>query len=419
MKNTKVQPYLFVFLVSPVLGLFVALRNFGNKYARYIVILFSGIFGFTMYLRPGRDSYSHAMKFEEMAGQDFSYLWEIILDVLTFNFAIAADIYDITLGFTVSRFTSDPSWFFLVAGLIYGYFYVNGMRLVFKDVKVWHFSLILLGTLFAFWLTFNGFNSIRMWTGAWVFFNGTYLYLTHYKKRYLYLILLSPLIHFSYFLIVIPFFIYYFIGNKIKVYSIILALSFFFTIELTQFQNLAEFSGPIAEQRFESYTGERFLGDRQQTTDTRFYAQYYNTAVRIFVMYLFLYALIFWGFIFKKRLYNIDKFQLSLAGICILLLAFSNLTASIPSLSGRSNIVFVLFALAFFIRFVSMNNIRKNLIINIIGPFVVVLHVLTKLNILTTYMLFHVLISPLLYPFFAVENFTIRDFIDNILDLIL
>jgi hypothetical protein len=80
--------------------------------------------------------------------------------------------------------------------------------------------------LFLFFRSLGALNSIRMWTGMWVFFYGTYSYVITKKKKFLLVILFSIIVHFSYVIVLIPFLVSYILRNKTFVMTGLFLASF-------------------------------------------------------------------------------------------------------------------------------------------------------------------------------------------------
>ena len=104
-----------------------------------------------------------------------------------------------------------PELIHVFAALILGYFFTKSILLVLKNNIDTEKSAVLVAfiILFLFFRSLGALNSIRMWTGMWVFFYGTYSYAITKKKKFLAVILFSIVVHFSYVIVLIPFLVSY------------------------------------------------------------------------------------------------------------------------------------------------------------------------------------------------------------------
>ena len=136
---------LLFYIFFPFLGFLYNLSNFSRTKIRLPLYFFGFLFGYSIVFSGG-DLVRYQEAYAEMIKFTFSdYLHNLIN---TFNdnvnFAKTAlntfnskpDIYALTIGFLVSRFTENPRWLFAIISLIYTIIQVKFFEEVFYDFKV-------------------------------------------------------------------------------------------------------------------------------------------------------------------------------------------------------------------------------------------------------------------------------------------
>ena len=407
--------YLVLFLISPVLAFLSGAANFRQHSARLILVCFVGIFGFTIIMDPARDSYRHGESLTTFYQHiDFSQFTDEMIGIVSFRGSSTHSDEPVLpiISYTLVQFTTNPAWLFLIIGLIYGFFFINGISLVYNEVhRNWNLALIILFVLFLSWKSFEGINSIRNYTGAWIFFNGAYLYLKTENKKYILLVLAAPLFHIGYLVITLPFFAYYVLGDRRHLFLIILGVSYVLSVSvfvLEPFLMMTE----IGESKMNMYSAE--LLQEQDTDPQSFHAQYYLYASRWAMQIIFIYAILMMGYTIGV---HHDRFQYALGSLSILMLAFANLGKFAPVLYNRIFVVFGLFALAYLIRLYSSleeSSPASRYVVYLCLPFIL-LFVFTQYSMIGDYMDFRVLISPLAYPFLGDDPVSMKEFIRSLL----
>ncbi len=413
--------YLVLFLISPVLSVVAAMANFGQKNARLTLVLFVAAFGYTLILRPGADSYSHAVNFvNSYSYMSFAEFQEIMISIITLGggkpYGAGGDeLYVPILLYTLSQFTTSSSILFLFAGLVYGYFFIRGISLVYSDMqRNWNIVLLVLFIFFISWRNLEGLNSIRNWTGAWIFFNGAYLYLKTRNPNYILLVMLAPMFHFGYLLITLPFYAYLVIGDRKYVLVGILLASFMMTAS-TGFIEPYLTSTELGETKMQAYAIDEDRSTDFEVVDERsFHARNYRTVSDLIIQGLFIYALLFMGFMRNE---NHDPLRTRLAGLAILMLSLANLSSFAPVVQNRVFVNFGLFALAYLVLHFSKLHpppgMHRNIVyITIPG---ILLFLFTQYSQIGDFMDFRVLVSPLTYPFLGDDPVSMKEFIRSLL----
>jgi len=412
--------FLVLFLISPVLAVIAAMANFHNKNARLTLILFVAAFGYTMIVNPGADVSRHAMRFAEFYHyMEFTEFLEIIGSIVSLGGgktlgAGADELYLPILSYSLAQFTNNPSIMILAAGLVYGYFFIRGISLVYSDMhRNWNIVLLILFIFFISWKNLEGLNSIRNWTAAWIFFNGAYLYLKTRNINYILLVLLAPMVHFGYLLITLPFFAYLVIGDRRYLLMGILIFSYLFSTTTDLIEPYLASTG-LGEAKLQAYTSEDNGTEFIEVDDRSFHARWYRFTSDWIIQGLFVYSLLFMGFLRGK---NHDPFRTRLAGFAILMLSLANLSGFAPVLKNRVFVNFGLYALAYLVLHYSHLKPPPGLqryIVYIAFPGIF-LFVFTQYSQVGNFMDFRILFSPLLYPFLGEDPVSMKEFIRSLL----
>jgi len=345
---------ILLFLFSPFLGVFKIFKLKNEKDIIFFTTLFFGLVGSAFVYIKGTDGHSHLMNatanYPDMSlGEFFTKSYEI----LTFGATKGTtDIYLHIISFLSASVLQKPELIHVFAGFVLGYFFSKSVLLVLKDNLFVKKSYILLGfiTLFLMILSIGALNSIRMWTGMWVLFYGTYSWVITKEKKYLSVIVLSVFVHFSYAVILIPVAFAYLLKKQKKILVALYVVSFFTTVGFSIFQPYLPQSDLLESKQ--KYTvidsdekaklfAESSKKSQKDIVSTNFYkasgqTNYLNySIVGLTLILLFFYL--------KKE----SDINLSfLIGIGIGLYTFSNFVAFSPALQGRTKSIAALFILA-------------------------------------------------------------------------
>jgi hypothetical protein len=360
---------ILLLLVSPFLALFNILKLKNEKEITFFGTLFFGLIG-SVYIYSGtNDGNTHRMYIEqhymEMTIIEFlknSY------DILTFNSTKVTDIYSHCLFYISGSIFQMPVLLHFFAGLVLGYFFTKSVLLVLNSNLRVKKNYIILGFIFLFLLirSISALNSIRMWTGMWVFFYGTYAWSITKERKYLYVILFSIFVHFSYGLILRPVIGAYAIRNFKWLLVFIYSVSLFSAIGFSSIQSYVP-KGELFESKQKQYAidsedkAERvekmsILTDERNSKKSLYAGQGQSFYLDFSIVGLTLILLFFY---LKKTSDNNFIFLIAVgAG----LYAFSNMAAFSPSLQGRTKMIAATFILASAIYFqFTLKNFNLNL----------------------------------------------------------
>ncbi|KAF2519769.1 hypothetical protein E0W68_00625 [Flavobacterium salilacus subsp. salilacus] len=341
---------LIIFFINPFLSLVVSGRDYLSKYFTNIIWLFCTFYGYTFYpVRNTMDSFRHREDFLRWATER-EMTFDYFLNRLYGDDVSFVDILLPLLKFLVSRVTDDPNIFYGVLGCLFGYFYSRNIRFIlsYYNLKINKYSAIFL-FMFAITIPMWEINSFRFWLAAHIFVLAGFKILFH-KKNIAYLaIFITPFIHFSFVFVIILFFIYKLIGNKITIHFIILMSSIFlgqFNITKSVQSVLPTTSIESLDDKTTGYTSEGYIEDRAESSQSlNWYAKYRSLPVK-YLTFLIL-AIIF--FKHKDEITQSDLLPLFCAGLFIFSISFT-IMSSVP-VFGRYNRIGQMFIYAFLFLF--------------------------------------------------------------------
>jgi hypothetical protein len=345
---------LLLYLISPFLGIVNVFKIKEEKALTFFGTLFFGLVGSAYIYGEGSDGQTHLMNAKKYyidmsLGEFFTKAYE----VLTFSSTEGGtDLYLHIISFLSTSVLQSPSLTHLFAGMVLGYFFTKSVLLVMKDNLQTRKGYILLGFIVLFLLirSLGALNSIRMWTGMWVMFYGTYSYAINKEKKNLYIILFSVIVHFSYAIILIPFLVTYLMQKKKYIVVGLYVMSFFATASFSfiesyipkldlieKKQNTYAIDSDKDAERFK----ERNLERDRRLENVNFYKASGETNYLNYSIVGLSAILIF--FYLKKA---IDANLNFLIAIGLGLYAFANVVTFLPSLQGRTKTIAATFILA-------------------------------------------------------------------------
>lgn len=332
-----------LFFVWPFFAFVYSLINYRSKYAKNIVWFFCIFIGFTIVL-PDRgadhDMNRYRALFESYNSKADQPFWDVFTDEYDDGVYSSADIYTNLLTLSVSRFTDNFRIFLGLVALIYGYFLSRNLFFIVelgKNKRLGKVALMLFITLL-FIYTLWDINGYRFVTAAVIFLYGILRYLVFRKKKYLFFIVLAPLIHFTFVIPIIVMFIYLLVGNRLNIYGLLLLGSMFLVdINPSSINESAELAPIFLQGKIRGYTNKDYIKYvAKSEVGNNWYVKGHILALNFMVYGLILFAWL------KRKVFMEDKAILSLFSFGVLLLAAANAASSIPSM-GRFNL------LAFFV----------------------------------------------------------------------
>ncbi|MFN3754471.1 EpsG family protein [Flavobacterium sp.] len=198
-----------IFFIFPFLGFYKGVKDFFSAKYRYGILFFAFWFGYSVFQYSG-DVTRYASDFSFFAQYSWSDLWHLIVNFsdesLKFSFLKRTtynskpDIFAVTLGFLVSRFTENPRWFFAIVSVIYVYFILKFLDEVVRftgkhNTKGWRIYFAALVFIVPFYV---GVTGIRFWPALFLFGIMLLRYFNTKEKKYIFYTLSAVLIHYTF-----------------------------------------------------------------------------------------------------------------------------------------------------------------------------------------------------------------------------
>ena len=338
-------------LISPFLTLFAALREGNRRLIRWVLVLFTVVYGSTWGIE-GRlgDGYRHWMRvYDYYVGLSFGEFLSGARDVLLFNSnpLINEDLYIHVISYVLGGVLNLPGLFFVVVALVYGYFFAGSMVKVFEVFPTYRKSIVFFGIaiVFIMYLDIQSMNTVRTWTGFWILFYACISYYQSGKSRYLWLMFLPPLFHIGFFIMAIPAWIVAFLGRRKTAFAALFFLSFITTIIQPDvaFQELERFE--VGEDKIRAYHVEdqsTYVEGMEFAGESRWYQQYHHSPIIGLAVSAIAALFIISGRYFR----DMNYLESSLFSIGILTMALSNSTWFLFAVQSRSETIAILFILA-------------------------------------------------------------------------
>lgn len=346
------------FFVWPFLTFAYSLANFGVKEYRKFVLLFFVYYGATFLIsNPEVDASRYVSQFVGWSAKSWS---DYVAAVTSLYIESAAsnqtgdtltDPFVLSINYFLSRFTSHQGALFAVFAGLLGFFYLKGISQLYDYKREDNNGVLIFYLLyFAFLVSIFSINGFRFWMACWIYFFGTYNYITckdgntrSTSTIYFLIACSSIFVHFSYVLPLALLVIYAILGNRNYIYYPLLVTSFFFSISINDLLNFETLDAPESVRE----KSQRYLSEGYETVYSR-----NREGLKWFVRYPYSYYFAGFALIFvrlRHRLASLDPSTNNLFSFLLLFYSFTNFVMHESQLI-RFTAVFNLFALAFVIR---------------------------------------------------------------------
>lgn len=246
-------------LITPLVGLIMSVRRHeSNSLKKWALTFFSGLYASTLPIEGIGDGTIHWKNvFVHYKDLTFSQFWSEFYDIVTFttNYEVNEDLYIHILSYFIGGVLATPHLFFVIVGLVYGYFFSSSILKLFSYLPRLKANgdVLLLALYFICMLNIQSMVTVRTWTGFWVMFYGTLQYLSSKRLKYLVMILCAPFFHVGYFIMSVPVCAGIFLQwNKRLVVLIFVASFFVEVIPTTKFLNSLQ-QVDVGKEKVEAY----------------------------------------------------------------------------------------------------------------------------------------------------------------------
>lgn len=336
-------------LISPVFALITAFRGSNRDLKRWMLIIFTTIFGSIILLHTAdgydiwQNVYTHYM------GLSFSQFLQETKAIATFHQipGIKSDLFTHFLSYFLGEVVHLPGLFVVTYAFIYGYAFAGSMFRLFEVFPKFSRDKVYFGLaiVFIIFLNIASMSTLRTWTGFWILFYACISYYKTGKNRYLWLMFVPPLFHFGFFVIALPAWVVAFVGNRKITYAVIFGLSFFTLLVSPQIVvkhiNKTEL-GRYETNAYRIQQQGTVSGTLNKYRKAPFYKKYQKVGVQFWLTVLIAFTFIGFGMYFK----SFTPLESSLFSTGLLTKALANSTWFLYALSNRCNIVAAIFILA-------------------------------------------------------------------------
>lgn len=207
-KISRLALPLFVFW--PFGAFLLSLLNLKSNSSAFIYIAFAVFVGYSMsFENSSADSYRYALAFARL---DNTLNYNAIID-LYINGELR-DLYRLLLFYLTSIFSNNPKVLYGLAGFVFGTLNYLSIRILIKEYgKTWDRYVFFLTLVFFTCISLANINGFRFWTGALVLFYTMYNSIVLNNKKWILGVLITPLIHYGFILIMPIIVLYFFLGR--------------------------------------------------------------------------------------------------------------------------------------------------------------------------------------------------------------
>lgn len=355
------------FFILPWVGFLLSLFDLKSKRSSFVYIAFAMLFGYAIsFSDSSADSYRYAQAFAHF---DNTLDYDRIVQL--YRMGELRDMYRLLLFYFTSIFSNNPKVMYAFAGLVYGIFSYLNLRIFIKQYEgiKWDKYIFILALVFFTYISLANINGFRFWTGAMVLFYSVYNFIVQKSNRWVIGILVTPLFHYGFMLIVPILILYRFIHpmlyNCKKVRPILLyifiatfILSWILGTNsinlgfLSQVDVLPEAVGGRIDY-INSEDTAKMVANRAENSMFLSVQKYFIIGIKIFVFI----AVLFSNKLLKKM--KGDKtIYTNLFALVLFFYSFSFIAASIPS-GGRFMNIAHLFLFVLLVKFYTIHK-RKN-----------------------------------------------------------
>ena len=326
---------IFLFLLSPFLGLIYAFRSLNTKTSYRIIFAACIVFGVCFTVNNVRtdgsgDGITFRQEFENYQGlSEHAFLTK--LDSFWEFDDGEQDMYFDTVAFLVSRVTDNYHVMFMVFAIVFAFFQLKSLR-YFSSSDNYRNSLCCFILLALFlWNSIFNINGMRFWTAAWVAVFVLFKVLRDENWKYLALALITPFMHGAYWgfiaLLLIGILLKKFNKSWITIYlvSAVISSVVFSVIELS-----TDYLPAFMQSKLDYYSDTEYLDRISNPSGSGFYwlEPIFNVLSKVYIN-----ALVIVLIICRKRI--IESYNKNLYTFLIVYMSFVNMLLAIPTIGGR------------------------------------------------------------------------------------
>lgn len=341
------------FLIWPFGVMILSLQKWSRPWSKNLFWVFCVFLGYcfiiTSDVLDSADSARYAQLLTEYAYSDLNArrLFQSFMSESSNN----VDILHPLITYIVSQVTTRPTVLMAVFALIFGFFYSRNLWLVLRHAN----GNITLGVLL-FLITFAlinpiwNINGFRMWTAGQMFLYGMLSFLLQGDSKKLIWTILAPLMHFSYFVLLLLLPVHFVFKNRLSLYFYFFILtSFIKELDLQAISSGLAFLPHVFQVRISSYTNPDYIESvANAASEYNWYILFSRKALSWVT-----YAMAIGIYSFYRKSIEKNKVLLSLFAYSLFLYGCANIFQLVPS-GGRFLSVALCFCFAFFSIFLAV-----------------------------------------------------------------
>jgi len=341
---------LFFYLIWPISSLVISIALYKKKWAKFFFMLFGFYFGFSFIVPSSKtaeayDSEFYAVQLKEYHVNDISFR-ELVHGFYSVE-TMQTDIYQPIVTWVVSAFTDNYHILFAVYGLVFSIFLgkILWIMIEMANVEQKGFALCMLVTFVLINPLWN-INGVRMWTALNVFLYGVIVFYFKNRTKGVIFMLLSCLVHVSFVVPVLFFFVYLLISKiNIAYFFLLFVFSFLFKgLSPSMLSNVTAFLPEFIRYKLDFYTDPNtvsLVGENAKSTSLFILASQFSQSFIPFLIIIYMHLF------YKKEIIDNKKY-LFFYKYLLLTIFWVNMTAIIPSF-GRFQSISLMLSMFFFL----------------------------------------------------------------------
>lgn len=402
LKNqSKNDPIIIVlFFIWPFLSFVIALRDFGNKVNRLVILSFFSLYGLLLFVNPTMDAQRRVDSFRVMCLRPIENFNEIFNSL----YVESTDFVEPVIMYLVSKFTDFYGVLFMVYAVIFGVLMLKFIKMFYEHYKTKNNTNALIFLVLLFFVNpIININGFRMWTAAWIFSLAVASYLHKPSWKFILFAASAVFVHFSFIPLVIVFLLYLFFGNRTLIYGILAIISFFIAeLNFEQFRKFGALFGSASENKINDYTNEDYINKVNIIQEqSSIILKLHSKSILYFCIFLLFYIFIKTKGVFQYKITN------NFYSITLLILTFANIASLMPS-GSRFYTVFYIFCFATFLLYYTYEyESSKKDIVNRIGMPVFVFFIIFSIRVIMDSTSFYLLMPSFFMPLAFYDNISI------------
>lgn len=271
--------HILLFLINPILGMISAiLSNLKKHYKEFVLInlLASLYFGFILTPKSDCLDSSRIIEMFNSWGLYYNSYLDFIKEYLRFQ--DIKDIFEGSVFSLVHCFSSNYHWIFVICALVFTAFKLLAFNSIYTSTSYsYNFKSILLTIVFFVSIPLFQINGFRFFTAAWIAIYTTIQIIAYHRRKMLFILALTPLVHITFIFYIIVFVFAYLISKHAKDELIIFLFFISILIGLVgdALPNIGEHTG-IVGNLLNSYINQDYKNELMAATTASNYIRIFS-----------------------------------------------------------------------------------------------------------------------------------------------